>query len=287
MRHLRGFPLTLAFLIAFLIYNDGIQTVTTVAAQYGDKQLHLSDTVLLVAILIVQFVAFAGAIWLGRLAGRFGSKRVVLGSLIVWMACVGVGYNLSAGVIWQFFALAMVIALVLGGSQALSRSLFSLVVFFVVGFVLLLRVPVRRAVEAAGNQARRFFESQPLVDVLLQCCPGTDRGDRSRAAHGRHRGDTAGRAGLDRTRDRDRVDEIGPCAGQQPRHRPPARPGVQRAGAEHDVTSGRHPGKEGHPLRGCSVDAEHAHRHPRSGEERCADQHTSESDSRRDHLDRR
>ncbi len=198
MRHLRGFPLTLAFLIAFLIYNDGIQTVTTVAAQYGDKQLHLSDTVLLVAILIVQFVAFAGAIGLGRLAERFGSKRVVLGSLIVWMACVGVGYFLQEGVIWEFFALAMVIALVLGGSQALSRSLFSrmipagveaeyfsfyeisdsgtswlgplvfgltyqntgsyrgalfsLVVFFVVGFVLLLRVPVRRAVEAAGNE---------------------------------------------------------------------------------------------------------------------------------------
>ncbi len=199
MRHLRGFPLTLAFLVAFLIYNDGIQTVTTVAAQYGDKQLHLSDTVLLVAILMVQFVAFAGAIWLGRLAERFGSKPVVLGSLIVWMACVGVGYFLQAGVIWQFFALAMVIALVLGGSQALSRSLFSrmipvgveaeyfsfyeisdsgtswlgplvfgltyqntgsyrgalfsLVVFFVVGFVLLLRVPARRAVEAAGNEA--------------------------------------------------------------------------------------------------------------------------------------
>jgi MFS transporter, UMF1 family len=70
MRHLRGFPLTLAFLVAFLVYNDGIQTVATVAAQYGDKQLHLSDTVLLVAILIVQFVAFAGAIWLGQRGPR-------------------------------------------------------------------------------------------------------------------------------------------------------------------------------------------------------------------------
>src|SRR5262249_13982774 len=51
LRHIRGFPLTLGFLVAFLIYNDGIQTVTTVAAQYGDKQLDLSDTVLLTAIL--------------------------------------------------------------------------------------------------------------------------------------------------------------------------------------------------------------------------------------------
>jgi UMF1 family MFS transporter len=198
-RHVRGFPLTLAFLIAFLVYNDGIQTVTTVAAQYGDKQLQLSDTVLLTAILLVQFVAFAGAIWLGRLAERFGAKRVVLGSLIVWIFCVGAGYSLQPGVVWQFFALAIVIALVLGGSQALSRALFSrmipagaeaeyfsfyeisdsgtswlgplvfglvyqntgsyrgalisLAIFFVVGFVLLARVPVRRAIEAAGNEA--------------------------------------------------------------------------------------------------------------------------------------
>jgi UMF1 family MFS transporter len=197
IRHVRSFPLTLAFLIAFLVYNDGIQTVTTVAAQYGDKQLHLSDTVLLLAILLVQFVAFAGAMWLGRLAERFGAKRVVLGSLIVWVGCVGVGYLLQAGVAWQFFALAVVIALVLGGSQALSRSLFSrmipsgaeaeyfsfyeisdsgtswlgplvfglvyqnsgtyrgalvsLAVFFVVGFVLLARVPVARAISAVGN----------------------------------------------------------------------------------------------------------------------------------------
>ncbi|MCU1655635.1 MAG: hypothetical protein JWO57_291 [Pseudonocardiales bacterium] len=197
IRHLRAYPLTLAFLAAFLVYNDGIQTVTTVAAQYGDKELQLSDTVLLLAILEVQFVAYLGAMWLGRLAERFGAKRVVLGSLVVWLLAVGVGYRLSVGVAWQFFALATLIAIVLGGSQALSRSMFSrlippgveaqyfgfyeisdsgtswlgplvfglayqntgnyrsalgsLVGFFVIGFVLLALVPVRRAIEAAGN----------------------------------------------------------------------------------------------------------------------------------------
>lgn len=197
--HLRGYPLTLAFLLAFLVYNDGIQTVTTVAAQYGDKQLQLSDTVLLLGILIVQFVAYAGALWFGRLAERYGAKRVVLASLIAWLVAIGIGYRLQVGVAWQFFGLAILIAIVLGGSQALSRSLFSrmipagseaqyfgfyeisdsgtswlgpllfglayqntgsyrtalvsLVVFFVLGFVLLLRVPVRRAVEVAGNVA--------------------------------------------------------------------------------------------------------------------------------------
>jgi MFS transporter, UMF1 family len=197
LRHIRGFPLTLAFLAAFLIYNDGIQTVITVAAQYGDKELQLSDTVLLLGILIVQFVAFAGALLLGRFAARWGAKRVILGSLVAWLVAVLVAYRLQAGVAWQFFALAVFIALILGGSQALSRSLFSrlipagvegqyfgfyeisdagtswlgplvfgltyqntgsyrsalisLVVFFVVGFVALLRVPIRRAIAAAGN----------------------------------------------------------------------------------------------------------------------------------------
>jgi UMF1 family MFS transporter len=197
LRHLRGYPLTLGFLIAFLIYNDGISTVVTVASQYGDKQLRLSDTVLLSAILLVQFVAYLGAIWLGRLADRFGAKRVVLSSLVVWLLAVVLGYFLAVGSAWQFFALAVLIALVLGGSQALSRSMFSrmipagveaqyfgfyevsdsgtswlgplifglayqntgsyrtalvsLVVFFVIGFILLARVPARRAIIAAGN----------------------------------------------------------------------------------------------------------------------------------------
>lgn len=196
---LRQYPLTLGFLAAFLIYNDGIQTVTTVAAQYGDNELDLADDTLLLAILIVQFVAFAGAIWLGRLAERFGAKRVVLASLVVWTAIILTAYALQRGQAWQFYALAVAIAIVLGGSQALSRSLFSrmipagreaeyfgfyeisdagtswlgplvfgitlqttgsyrsalgsLIAFFVVGFVLLAFVPVRRAVEAAGNVA--------------------------------------------------------------------------------------------------------------------------------------
>jgi MFS transporter, UMF1 family len=197
LRHLRGFPLTLAFLGAFLVYNDGIQTVITVSAQYGDKELRLSDTVLLSGILLVQFVAYLGAVGLGRLADLVGAKPVVLASLIVWLIVVGLAYRLQAGVAWQFYALAVLIALVLGGSQALSRAMFSrlippgseaqyfgfyeisdagtswlgplifgltyqntgsyrnalasLVIFFVLGFILLARVPLRRAILAAGN----------------------------------------------------------------------------------------------------------------------------------------
>ncbi len=196
---MRRYPLTVAFLLAFLVYNDGIQTVTTVAAQYGDKELHLDDTVLLSAILLVQFVAFAGALWLGRLAERFGAKRVVLGSLVCWLLLVLAAYLVRSGTAWQFYLLAVGIAVVLGGSQALSRSMFSrlipagseaeyfgfyeisdsgtswlgplifglayqltgsyrsalasLVIFFVAGFVLLARVPMRAAISQAGNVA--------------------------------------------------------------------------------------------------------------------------------------
>jgi UMF1 family MFS transporter len=199
LRELRQYPVTLGFLIAFLVYNDGIQTVTTVSAQYGDKELHLSNSTLLLGILLVQFVAYGGAIWLGRLAGRWGAKRVILGSLIVWLIAIGFGYVLKARAPLQFYALAILIAVVLGGSQALSRSVFSrliplgsearyfgfyeisdagtswlgpllfglayqntgsyrtalvsLVVFFVVGFLLLARVPLRRGVVEAGNLA--------------------------------------------------------------------------------------------------------------------------------------
>jgi UMF1 family MFS transporter len=124
-RHLRAYPMTLLFLVAYLIYYDGITTVTLLAAQFGGDELKLSQTVLLTAILVVQFAAFAGALLLGRFAVRWGAKRVVAWSLVVWCLVVTGAYFLQVGVAWQFYVLAVVLSLVLGGSQALSRSLFS------------------------------------------------------------------------------------------------------------------------------------------------------------------
>ncbi|MBO0826829.1 MAG: MFS transporter, partial [Streptosporangiales bacterium] len=122
---LRQRPRTLLFLAAFLLYNDGIQTVIALASVYGAKELKLGQTVLISTILIVQFMAFAGALLLGRLARRLGAKRVLLGSLVVWTLVLVVAYNLRAGAALQFYLLGAAIAIVLGGSQALSRSLFS------------------------------------------------------------------------------------------------------------------------------------------------------------------
>lgn len=197
LKDMRRYPLTLSFLLAYLIYNDGVQTVISQASIYGSEELELEQSTLIVAVLLVQVLAVAGALGMGRLAVRYGAKRTILGSLAAWGLTLAAGYFLPARTPVWFFALASMIGLVLGGSQALSRSLFShlvpagkeaeyfsayemsdrglswvgplvfgityqvtgsyrdaiisLVVFFALGFVLLARVPVRRAVEAAGN----------------------------------------------------------------------------------------------------------------------------------------
>ena len=125
LRHLRGYPQTLTFLIAYLFYNDGIQTVIYAASIYGQEQIKLSSGQLILIILVVQFVAFAGALVFGRLAARYGAFRSILGSLVLWCVVVGVGYELPVGRFAPFLVLAVLIGLVLGGSQALTRSLFS------------------------------------------------------------------------------------------------------------------------------------------------------------------
>ncbi|WP_035840204.1 MFS transporter [Kitasatospora azatica] len=197
LRGMRRYPLTLLFLGAFLCYNDGIQTVVSQASLYGSEELGMDQTSLVAAILLVQIVAIGGALLLGRIASRYGAKRTVLGSLVGWVITLALGYLMPAHQPAWFFALAAMIGLVLGGSQALSRSLFShlipagreaeyfsvykvsdrgtswmgplvfglayqitgsyrsaiisLLVFFVIGFAVLAKVPVRRAIEAVGN----------------------------------------------------------------------------------------------------------------------------------------
>ncbi|MGI8574995.1 MAG: MFS transporter [Egibacteraceae bacterium] len=124
-RRLRAAPATLSFLAAYLLYNDGIQTVISQAAVYAQAELLLGQSVTAAAILLVQFVAVVGALALGRIAQRVGAKRTVLGSLIIWIVVLAAAYVLPARAPAPFFALAAGIGLVLGGSQALSRSLFS------------------------------------------------------------------------------------------------------------------------------------------------------------------
>jgi MFS transporter, UMF1 family len=197
LRHLKAYPLTLMFLLAFLVYNDGIQTVISLASTYGTEELKLSEQVLAATILIVQFVAFGGALLLGWIASRAGAWKTILGSLVAWTLVILATFWLPAHSAGLFMLVGVAIGVVLGGSQALSRSLFSqlipagreaeyfgfyaisdkgtswlgplvfglvyqlttsyrvgivsLLIFFIIGFFLLLAVPVRRAIVAAGN----------------------------------------------------------------------------------------------------------------------------------------
>jgi UMF1 family MFS transporter len=122
---LRQYRLTLWFLAAYLLFNDGVQTVITVSAQFGGEELDLPQTTLVSAILLVQVVAFVGARGMGRIAESVGARVTVLGSLLVWIAVLVAACFLTPGAAAQFYLLAVVIGFVLGGTQALSRSLFS------------------------------------------------------------------------------------------------------------------------------------------------------------------
>ncbi|UQU61553.1 MFS transporter [Couchioplanes caeruleus] len=125
VRSLRAYPLTLFFLVAFLVYNDGIQTVIALASQFGTEELKLGQSTLIVTILIVQFLAFGGALLLGALAARIGARRTVLFALALWLVVILAAFWLPEGEPVPFMLLGVGIGLVMGGSQALSRSLFS------------------------------------------------------------------------------------------------------------------------------------------------------------------
>ena len=121
---MRGYPETLTFLAAYLLYNDAIQTVIALATQFGSDELKIPPAQLTLTILMVQFVAFFGALGFRWIAQAINAKRAVALSLAIWMSVLLYVYA-SVHNTAQFFIAAAVVALVLGGSQALSRSLFA------------------------------------------------------------------------------------------------------------------------------------------------------------------
>lgn len=197
LKDLRGFPVTMTFLAGYLFYNDGIQTVIYAASVYGEKQLGFEKSTVLLAFLVVQFVGIVGALGFGRVAARVGAYRVIVVGLFIWLVVVVAGWLTPAGSLPLFLLLATAIGVVLGGTQALSRSFYSqliprgreaeyfslyqacergtswigtlvfglvhqwtdsyrpallaLMVLFVIGIALLLRVDPRRGVAEAGN----------------------------------------------------------------------------------------------------------------------------------------
>jgi MFS transporter, UMF1 family len=202
---MRHYPQTLTFLIAYLIYNDAVQAVITLSGQFGSDELKIPMGTLTLAILMVQFLAFAGALVFNLVSRKIGAKRAIVLSLMIWTGVILAIY-VTVRTTGEFFVMAAVVAIVLGGTQALSRSLFSqmipvgregeyfslyeisdkgtswmaplifglalqftgsyrtailsLLVFFIAGLLILLRVDVGRAAREAGNDAPPLAKHQ-------------------------------------------------------------------------------------------------------------------------------
>jgi len=119
---LRSFKHAFLMLVAFLIYNDGISTIQKMAAAYG-TELGIRRESLITAILIVQFIGVPATFLFGFLARLIGAKRSILAGLVLYLVVSAVAYSMKTAA--DFYVLAGLVGLVQGGTQALSRSLFS------------------------------------------------------------------------------------------------------------------------------------------------------------------
>lgn len=111
------------FLAAFFFYNMGVQTVMLVASNFGSKVLNLPSTNLIVTVVLIQLVAIPGAILISRLSMRYGNLKVLMAVVLLWVGLCVYGYFMKTAN--DFYILAMIVGLVMGGIQSLSRSTFS------------------------------------------------------------------------------------------------------------------------------------------------------------------
>jgi len=122
-KELADYPDLLRFLLAFLLYNDGIQTIIAIAAIFASVELGLSTGTILGCYLMIQFLAMPATMLTARLAARWGSKRSVMATLVVFTVITIYAATMRSAI--EFWILGAAVALVLGGSQALSRSLYA------------------------------------------------------------------------------------------------------------------------------------------------------------------
>src|ERR1700712_2606769 len=120
---IKKMPLLKRFLSAFFFYSVGVQTIMLVAAGFAAKELHMPDDNLIVIILIIQVVAIVGALITSKSSAKYGNVATLIGLVSIWtLLCCGVYFIATAG---QFYVAAVVVGLVMGGVQSLSRSTYS------------------------------------------------------------------------------------------------------------------------------------------------------------------
>ncbi|MDN3657381.1 MFS transporter [Ferruginibacter paludis] len=121
--NLKHLPLLKRFLPAFFFYSVGVQTIMLVAANFGAKELKMPEESLISIILIIQLVAIIGASFTAKLSGKYGNTKVLAGIVFIWaLICAGVYFVTNA---MQFYVAAVLVGIVMGGVQSLSRSTYS------------------------------------------------------------------------------------------------------------------------------------------------------------------
>jgi UMF1 family MFS transporter len=124
LKNVRTFRILALFLLGFLIYNDGVQTVISQSSVFAIEVLSMGAIELALVVLMIQFIALPGAILVGHLADRLGQKPMLLVCLSVWCVLLILAFFITKK--WQFWAMAAVAALVLGGTQSVSRAIMGL-----------------------------------------------------------------------------------------------------------------------------------------------------------------
>jgi len=122
LRELRGYKQAALTMLAFTIYNDGIQTIIKMASVFG-TEIGIGQSDLITAILLVQFIGIPFAFAFGMLAGKIGARLSIFLGLLVYTGICIFAYQMTSA--REFYILAILVGLVQGGTQALSRSLFA------------------------------------------------------------------------------------------------------------------------------------------------------------------
>lgn len=119
----KNLPTLKRFLAAFFFYSAGVQTVMLAATIFGSKELNMEASQLIATILVIQLVAIAGAYGMARLSKTYGNLRVLAAVVVVWIGVCIAAYFITTAL--QFYILAAVVGLVMGGIQSLSRSTYA------------------------------------------------------------------------------------------------------------------------------------------------------------------
>ncbi|HCD88650.1 MAG TPA: MFS transporter, partial [Algoriphagus sp.] len=111
------------FLASFFFYSMGVQTTMYLAATFGDKELGLPGDQLIMTVLIIQFVAIIGSYLFAFISKKYGNKVSLVIMVLIWTGICAAAYYVYT--VYEFFALAFVVGMVMGGIQSLSRSTYS------------------------------------------------------------------------------------------------------------------------------------------------------------------